>query len=212
MKRSKIQYAAGGYGLQTAVVIMLSFAGLAAQASAVGTEAVEPVAVNTLVTVNGSPITDADIDALILGAHRGGGMKNMTKGRIKKVFEKAVNDRLLIQEAEAIGLGEERSVRVPLAEALAGDARALYIRDHFQPDAAVSAAEIQRYFEEYYRTIHVRQLSVRTKRRADRAWPSWPVPTWTPWRGTSPSTPIATVGAPTIPSTGPTWRTRSVRP
>lgn len=123
--------------------------------------------IDTLVTVNDEAITTADLDAMIMTAHERGGMAAMDSRKLQKLFDKALNDRLLIQEAEAIGLGDEPQVRVPLAEARAQDARAVFVRERFAPDDAVTAAEVQAEFDHYYWKIQLRQLSVRTRARAD---------------------------------------------
>lgn len=123
--------------------------------------------VDTLITVNDEAITTSDLDAMIMTAHERGRMAAMDNRKLQKLFDKALNDRLLLQEARAIGLEDEPHVRVPLAEARAQDARAAFVREHFAPDNSVSAAEVQADFDRYYWKILVRQLSVRTRERAD---------------------------------------------
>ena len=133
----------------------------------IATDSAASAAVDTLVVVNGEAITSADFDDIVLKSHASGTMADMNAERLYRLFQKSINDRLIIQEANAIGLGEERAVREPLEEKRAQDARSAFVRNHFRPDIEVSESAVEEYFERYYWKIKVRQLSVRTEQRAD---------------------------------------------
>ncbi len=124
-------------------------------------------AADTLVVVNGEVITTAEFDAIMLKAHEGGSMDEMNAGKLYRLFQKSINDRLIIQEAEALGLGEEPAIRVPLVKRRENDARVAFAREHFRPVIEVADSEIEAYFETYYWQIQVRQISVRTEEQAD---------------------------------------------
>ena len=68
------------------------------------TSAAADAATDTLVIINGEAITAADMDAMILEAHGSGGMVDMTAGRLYRLYQKAINDRLIgLQREQEIG-------------------------------------------------------------------------------------------------------------
>jgi parvulin-like peptidyl-prolyl isomerase len=62
---------------------------------------------HVLATVNGDDITSADLDALIVQSHRGMSPEKRTAFDFRRLLDKLVNDRLLIQQAEQLGLDQE---------------------------------------------------------------------------------------------------------
>jgi parvulin-like peptidyl-prolyl isomerase len=121
----------------------------------------------TLATVNGEAITNADLDALIMETHRTAGARQMQDLNLRKLLDKAINDRLILQEARALGLDEDEEVLEPVAEKRAQNAVRAYVDAEFDPPDSVSDEAIQDYFEKYYWTIGLRQLSVRTREEAE---------------------------------------------
>jgi parvulin-like peptidyl-prolyl isomerase len=123
-------------------------------------------AVDTLVLVNGDAITTADVDVLIVDAHRTTDMTGLRGADLERFLTKAINDRLILQEAEGLGLEEDEALRRTLAEARAQDAVRRYTEDTFETPSSVDEATVREYFDRYYWRIRLRQLSVRTEGEA----------------------------------------------
>ena len=68
-----------------------------------------------LVEVNGEPITTADLERLIVESHQGGSMKvEDADGLIPKLLGRAIKDKLILQDAYAMGIAEESAVVMPV--------------------------------------------------------------------------------------------------
>ena len=84
--------------------------------------------VDTLALINGAAVTSADIDALIMQSHQSADMRRQTDDDLRSLLDKAINDELLIQQAEAIGLDEDEAIRRELEDSWAGNAVGAYLR------------------------------------------------------------------------------------
>jgi parvulin-like peptidyl-prolyl isomerase len=117
-----------------------------------------------LVEVNGEPITGADLDRMIVEAHRGGGMTEAQSGDlVPKLLEKAIRDQLILQDAWAMGMYEDPSVSAPVDEKVRNRVITLYAREHVElPE--VTDEEKQGFFLDYYHRIQVRQVSLPTEK------------------------------------------------
>jgi len=141
-----------------AAVLML----IAVAALCVGAEAPP----DTLILVNGDPITTADFDRLIMDAHEGFRSGDRSQGTASQLLEKRVNDYLLIQDALAAGYDEEESFQELMAEKTREYAVGVYVRENVELPAAAPADSVRAFFERYYWQIQVRRISVRTYEEA----------------------------------------------
>ena len=131
-------------------------AGLARQASA-----------DTLVTVNGEPITSADCDRLIMKVHQSSSTAGMTEDNLRNVLEKRVNDLLILQDALGMGLDQDPGFQTVLDDKLSRHAVDAFVADRFVPPVEVPEDSVQAFFERYFWQVQVRQLSVRTREQAE---------------------------------------------
>jgi parvulin-like peptidyl-prolyl isomerase len=132
-------------------------------ALSIGATADEHAAELVLVEVNGEPITGADLDEMIMEAHSGGSMDSgFIEGLVPRLLEKAVRDRLILQDAFAIGMGEESSIVREVDERVARRMISLYSRAQVDlPE--ITEEEKEQFFRDYYHKIQVRQLSLPTE-------------------------------------------------
>jgi hypothetical protein len=121
---------------------------------------------DTLVVVNGEAITSADLDALLLQTHETAGAQLMASMDVGKLLDKAIHDRLLIQEARAMGLQDEPEVREAAEEKRAQSAVRAFVAARFHPPDTVDEASVRAYFQQYYWKIQLRQISLRTQEQA----------------------------------------------
>lgn len=117
--------------------------------------------------VNGDSIFTSDIDAVFAKMHSA--MSTADKGAFDyhKLLNKLVNDRLIVQEAEALGIDDDEYVTRLLYERKQNWVRNVYIRNNFIPDTTVSDKSVMKYFAENYHKVRVRTLSVEGKAQAD---------------------------------------------
>jgi parvulin-like peptidyl-prolyl isomerase len=115
-----------------------------------------------LAEVNGTPITGADLERMIIESHRAGGLVGMEKGLIPRLIEKAIRDQLILQDAYAMGMDQEPDLTGPGEEKCVRKAISLYSRASVElPE--ISEAEVLAYFDSYYHKIRVRQISLATE-------------------------------------------------
>lgn len=126
----------------------------------------EQAPTDTLVTVNGEPITIEDCDRLIMQAHQSGST-GMTESHLRNLLDKRVNDLLILQDAMGMGLDEDPGFQEVLDGKMNRHAVDAFVAEKFTPSTEVPADSIQAFFERYYWKIQVRQLSVRTREQAE---------------------------------------------
>lgn len=120
-----------------------------------------------LAWINGEMITSDDLDALILTSHQGRDMSSMQSMELPNFLKKAVNDRLLVQDAQAMGMDEEPSVQRVANEFLDSEAMRAFVNARFNRPKDADTQAMRIYFEKYYWRIHLRQISTRTRETAD---------------------------------------------
>jgi foldase protein PrsA len=123
--------------------------------------------VTVLATVNGDKITSADLNAVLIKTHRTMDRNQKEGFDYRKLLDKLVNDRLLIQEASALGIAEDESLLEYLEKGRRETARRMFVRTTFKPEIEIPEAEIRDYFNEYYWKIQIRTVSVATKKDAE---------------------------------------------
>ncbi len=125
-----------------------------------------PASTDTLVLVNGDPITVGDLDEMIMGAHKSFDLQAEGSGIVDRLLTKRINDILIIQDALAAGMDEEPE----LIDLVEGRRRSYairaYVKDHLTLPASPPPDSVMAYFDRYYWQIQVRRISVRTWQEA----------------------------------------------
>jgi len=116
---------------------------------------------DVLISVNGEAITSSDLDAMIMDLHRSG-MTDASNADLVRLLDKSVNDRLLVQDALAMGIDQEDETQRALDEILMAHAVEAMVADSFVPPAPVSEDSVRFDFERYFHRVSLRQLSLRT--------------------------------------------------
>ena len=150
----------------SAKAVMALFASIVLVSGARARQHVEPL---VLVEVNGVAVTGDDLDAMIRDVHRGGGLTaSNSEGLVPRLLEKAIRDQLLLQDAYAMGMDQDDSVVRPVEQKATDRAISLYSQSQAElPE--VTDADIRASFEEYYRRIKVRVVSLRTAAECEQA-------------------------------------------
>lgn len=121
-----------------------------------------------LAVVNGDTITTGDVDRVLLSSHR-----TMTPGKrasfdYRKLLDKLVHDRLIMQEALAMGMDEEEDFVARLKEEQLKKARRLFVKETFHPTLEISEDDITARFEYFYWKMQVRTIGVSSADEAKR--------------------------------------------
>jgi parvulin-like peptidyl-prolyl isomerase len=119
-----------------------------------------------LVIVNGDTISTSDLSALLVNVHTKLKRADQMDFDYRKLVNKLVNDRLIIQEATALAIDSE-PILVQQIDSL-GNRRAvsLYLSEHYKPDLTIGDDDIQTYFDKNYSRLQVRTVSVPSKDEA----------------------------------------------
>ncbi|MGB5105958.1 MAG: peptidyl-prolyl cis-trans isomerase [Candidatus Zixiibacteriota bacterium] len=120
-----------------------------------------------LATVNSDSIFTTDIDAIFASLHSTMSARQKDEFDYHKLLNKLINDRLLIQEALALGTAEEDYFRQFMEKRTRELVANTQARRGFKPNDSVSEASVQEYFAQNYRKYQVRTLSVESKAAAD---------------------------------------------
>jgi parvulin-like peptidyl-prolyl isomerase len=153
------------YQLWPVVVILFLSLQSALAADPIKTEGVEK---QLLTLVNGDSIFTTDIDAVFGKMHATMSTQEKENFDYRKLLNELVNDRLIIREAEAIGIAEDSTVTTLLANRQRDYAVRAFIASKFVPNDSVTAAEILDYFRDNYRTKQLRTVSVPAREEAAR--------------------------------------------
>lgn len=143
--------------------IPLALSALLASAAATAPAASLPKGDRLLVIVNRDSIRSADLDRQIIAIHTGLSNDKKADFDYEKVLNKLVNDRLIIQEALAMGMDKEADMVRQLGELRQKLAVAQYLKDHYRPKVKVGQAEIDKAFGHYYRKMRIRSLARPTR-------------------------------------------------
>lgn len=121
-----------------------------------------------LAIVNGDTIAAADMDKLLVSSHRAMSSDKKESFDYRKLLEKLVNDRLIIQEAKAMGMDTEDDFVERLQDEQRKKARRLFVKEAFHPVLEVSEDDITARFERFYWKMQVRTIGVTTAAEAER--------------------------------------------
>ena len=125
-----------------------------------------PASSDTLVLVNGDPITSGSLDEMIMGAHQDFDIETEGSGVVARLLTKRTNDLLIIQDALAAGMDEEPELVALVDDRRQSYAIRAYVKENLVLPASPPADSVMTYFERYYWQIQVRRISVRTFQEA----------------------------------------------
>ena len=121
-----------------------------------------------LAIVNGDTITTADLDRELVTVHDKQTSDEREHFDYRKLLDKLVNDRLIIQEATALGMGEEDWLVSLLEDYSTDNAIRFYVGDNFDPDLSIEDEAVLSAFERNYRKLQLRTVSVADSMQAVR--------------------------------------------
>ena len=146
--------------------ILLCLAILVAAIPAAGQIAPESV---VLAIVNGDSIFAEQLEGELMRIHSGQQETSRAHFDVERVLDKLVNDRLLIQDARWMKLDQEPEVR----KELDGYRQTCALEQYFAaaiPDTfSIEKQDIEAYYRESYRQIHLFLLKLRDRQQADSA-------------------------------------------
>jgi len=122
---------------------------------------------DTLLLVNGDPITAKDLDRLIMDAHKSMNMDEQGGALGSRLIEKRIDDILLIQDALTAGMGEDPAFVAMLARRTSSYLIQQYVKDNFELPKEANPDLVRAYFENFYWRIQYRQMSLRTREEAE---------------------------------------------
>ncbi len=148
----------------TAAAALLAIVGWRPISAAPDTDGAVP-----LVIVNGDTISSADLSALLVNVHTKMNRTDKMDFDYRKLINKLVNDRLIIQEALSLGIDAEPEIIEQVDSLKNRRAVSLYISEHYKPDLTIDDDSIQAYFDKNYSRLQVRTVSVNTEEDAEEA-------------------------------------------
>jgi len=113
-----------------------------------------------LAVVNGDPICTSDFDYVFIGLHHNQSARQKETFDYRKLLNKLVNDRLLIQEAVSLGFDADERLLKKLHEDKVKNAVRQYYRENFKPDMNMSRDAILEYFLANYYKMRIRTISL----------------------------------------------------
>jgi parvulin-like peptidyl-prolyl isomerase len=117
---------------------------------------------SVLAEVNGVPITSADLERMIVSQHRGGSMSmSAAEGLVPRLLEKAIRDELILQDAFAMGMGEDPDLTEPIRHKAIRRAVSMFAREEMDV-RPVTEEQVEHFFLAYYHRIQIRPVSLGT--------------------------------------------------
>jgi parvulin-like peptidyl-prolyl isomerase len=117
-------------------------------------------------TVNGQPVCAEDVRQVLEQLHAGAASAKPTTPDRKLLMFRLVNDALLAQEARAMGIDREDPVPAQVARRRESLAVARLEKEEIASRARPSEEEVRRAFQDEYRTVTLRMLTVREQEKA----------------------------------------------
>ncbi len=125
-----------------------------------------PASTDTLVLVNGDPISVGDLDEMIMGAHKSFDLQAEGSGIVDRLLKKRTNDLLIIQDALAAGMDEEDELVTLVEDRRRSYAIRAFVKGNLTLPSSPPPDSVTAYFERYFWQIQVRRISVRTWQEA----------------------------------------------
>ncbi len=122
-----------------------------------------------LASVNGEPVTVQDLQESFETSHQGHTVFLAGAGAVRAFLDKTVDRRLLIQEAQRIGLDKDPGIRKTVDSLVAERARDQLYKDEVTRYQEVSEKSIEEVYGKIIYQYHIRHILTYTREAADRA-------------------------------------------
>jgi parvulin-like peptidyl-prolyl isomerase len=136
--------------------------------SAVSSEAPKPDPQEEVVArVNGEALYVQDVASVLEAIHQGAQARSRSDFDVDQMLFRLINDTLLTQEARALGIDSDPSVQRRLDRRRQELARARLEREEIKSRVQFDPAELQRFYEEIFRTATLRILTRSSQAEAE---------------------------------------------
>ncbi len=125
------------------------------------------LAQEVLAVVNGDSITTTDVDDIFSTIHDSMSNNSKMKFDYRKLVDKLVNDRLIIQEANAIGMADEDSFLKFMERERDKNVERCFAKNYYKFNKKVSDDEIKDYFDKKYFKVQIRTIATLSRSKAD---------------------------------------------
>ena len=123
-----------------------------------------------LAVINGDTVFSQDMDNLMIRTHSNIDMSTQADFDYKNLFNKLVNDVLILQQAYSLGMDENEHLQVYMDGKRKDVARRLYLSQNFNPDLTIPEQDIKEFFEENLKRYQFRTISVNTLDEAEKIY------------------------------------------
>ena len=113
-----------------------------------------------LAVVNDDLIRTSDFDRIFMNLHRKQSTQQKDTFDYRKLLNKLINDRLLIQEAIALGFDTDEQLLKQLNEDRIQNAIRQFFRENFKPDLNIGEDAVLAYFTSNYYRMQIRSISL----------------------------------------------------
>lgn len=120
-----------------------------------------------LVIVNEDTIFTTSMDSILVQIHKRMSGERREDYDYRKLLDKMINDRVIVQEAMRLGMEQDSGLLAQLTEQRRQNAIRRYVADNFKPDLTVDRDSILAYFGANYIKVQLRTVAVREKDQAE---------------------------------------------
>ncbi len=129
----------------------------------------EDSAAVVLAVVNGDSVLASDLDRLLISTHRSMESETRRAFDYERLLTRLINDRLIVQEALAMGMHEDEYLQNKLNDQRQLRATRLWVQDQFQRDLDIPEDTVQVYFREHFTRMQFRVITSRDSEVLDEA-------------------------------------------
>jgi parvulin-like peptidyl-prolyl isomerase len=122
-----------------------------------------------LVIIDEDTIFTSGVDSLLVKIHRQMGAEQRDDFDYRKLLDKLINDRLIIQEAKRLGMEQDSGLLARLEEQRGRNAIRQYVADRFKPDLTVPDDTLRAYYAANFVEVQIRTMALRDKAQAEQA-------------------------------------------
>lgn len=122
-----------------------------------------------LVIVNEDTIFTTTVDSFLIKAHKRMGSQQRDDFDFRKLLDKLINDRLIIQEATQLGMDQDSGLLARLEEQRGRNAIRQYVAERFTPDLTVADDTVRAYYQTNFVQVQIRTIAFRQENQAESA-------------------------------------------
>lgn len=121
-----------------------------------------------LAIVNGDSINTNDLTTLLIKVHQNMPVEQRADFDYYNLVTKLINDRMILQEALAIGMDQEDIVTEPVNKFRTDLAISTFVNEHYAPEIEVTDDAVHTRFENNYKRAQIRTIAVPTLDEAEQ--------------------------------------------